>query len=82
LFKFDPLSFSSDAIWIKQTNGSSTTNCGHLGLAFGRSEALFYAFSWFNDSSTITLLDNNCNSYWQYSTLGGNEDYSNMIKYK
>ncbi len=35
LFKFDPLTFSSAEVWIKKTEG--TTNCGHLGLVFGRS---------------------------------------------
>jgi hypothetical protein len=36
LFKIDPLAFSSAAVWIIKTLG--TTNCGHLGLVFGRSE--------------------------------------------
>ena len=38
LFKFDPLTFSSESVWIKQTLGSTINNFGHLGLAFGRSE--------------------------------------------
>ena len=54
LFKFNPLTFSS-AAWIKKTSG--TTNCGHLGLAFGRTESLMYAFSCYNGLSTVSLLD-------------------------
>jgi hypothetical protein len=61
-FKFDPLTFSSAAVWIKKTIGSSTNNCGHLGLVFGRSESLLYAFSWYNGLSTVSLLDTNGNS--------------------
>jgi hypothetical protein len=34
LFKFDPLTFSFAAVWIKKTLGFS--NCGHLGLVLGR----------------------------------------------
>jgi hypothetical protein len=33
LFKFDPLSFSSTAVWIKKS--VVTTNCGNRGLVFG-----------------------------------------------
>ena len=40
-----------------------------------------YAFSWYNSLSTVTLLDTNGNSIWQYSTLDGGEN-SNIIKYK
>ena len=80
MFKFDPLSFSSTPVWIKQTLG--TANCGHLGLTFGRSESLLYAFSYYNSLSTVTLLDTNGNSIWQYSTPDGDTEYSNIIKYK
>ena len=62
LFKFDPLKFSSAAVWIKNTLG--TTNCGHLGLVFGRSELFLYAFSWYDSLSTVSLLDTNGNSKW------------------
>ena len=37
LFKFDPTTITAhSSAWIKQTTG--TTNCGHLGLTFGRGE--------------------------------------------
>jgi hypothetical protein len=62
LFKFDPLIFSSAAVWIKKTLG--TYNCGHLGLVFGRSELFLYAFSWYNSLSTVSLLDTDGNSKW------------------
>ena len=62
LLKFDSITFSTEAIWIKKTIGSTATNCGHLGLAFGRSEAFLYAFSWYDGKSTVSLLDTNGNS--------------------
>jgi hypothetical protein len=62
LFKFDPITITS--YWTKKTTGSSTTNCGHLGLTFGRDESVLYSFSWFNSLSTITLLDIAGNSIW------------------
>jgi hypothetical protein len=80
LFKFNPLTFSS-AAWIKKTIGSSFNNCGHLGLAFGRSEAFLYAFSWYDSKSTVSLLDTDGNSIWQYSTPNGDSSKSNLIKY-
>jgi hypothetical protein len=49
LFKFDPLIFSTVPVWRRKTIGSLSGNdCGHLGLIFGRSESLLYAFSWYN----------------------------------
>jgi hypothetical protein len=60
LFKFDPTTISSS--WTKKTTGS--TNCGHLGLTFGRSESVLYAFSWFNSLSAVSLLDTAGNSIW------------------
>jgi hypothetical protein len=48
LFKFDPLAFTVDPIWIKKTIGSSQSNCGILGLTFGRYEKIIYSFSWFD----------------------------------
>jgi hypothetical protein len=74
LFKFDPLIFSRAAAWIKKTIGISGTNCGHLGLVFGRTESLLYAFSWYDGKSTVSLLDSDGISKWQYSTPGGHED--------
>ena len=79
MFKFDPLTFSNAVVWIKKTLG--TTNCGHLGLVFGRSEQFLYAFSWYNSLATVSLLDTDGNSLWQYSTPDGDSGNSNMIKY-
>ncbi len=79
MFKFDPLTFSSAAFWIKNTLG--TTNCGHLGLVFGRNELFLYAFSWYNGLASVSLLGTDGNSQWQYSTPEGHSLYSNMIKY-
>ncbi len=83
LFKFDPITTTTHpSSWTKMTSGSSSTNCGHLGLTFGRSESVLYAFSWFNSLSTVSLLDTAGNSIWQYSTTGGDEGYGNLIQYK
>ena len=60
LFKFNPLTYSSALVWMKKTNGND--DCGHLGLEFGRSESLVYAFSWSNGLSTVSLLDTDGNS--------------------
>jgi hypothetical protein len=39
LFKFDPTTTTAhSSAWIKQTTGITTSNCGHLGLTFGRGE--------------------------------------------
>jgi hypothetical protein len=63
LFKFDPTTITTHpSSWTKKITGS--TNCGHLGLTLGRSESVFYAFSWFNTLSTVTLLDTAGNSIW------------------
>jgi hypothetical protein len=43
---------------------------------------LLYAFSWYDSKSTVSLLDTNGASWWQYSTPDGDNTYSNMIKYK
>jgi len=78
LFKFDPTTITAhSSAWIKQTKG--TTNCGHLGLTFGRDEQLLYAFSWFNSLSTVSLLDISGNPIWQYSTTGGDGYLGNLI---
>jgi hypothetical protein len=80
LFKFDPKTITAHpSAWTKKTVGTSTNNCGHLGLTFGRSEALLYAFSRYNVLSTITLLDIAGNSKWQYSATGGDEFEGNLI---
>jgi hypothetical protein len=43
---------------------------------------LLYAFSWYDGKSTVSLLDSDGNSKWQYSTPDGHPTLSNMIKYK
>ena len=74
--KFDPTTFTAHpSAWIKKTTGYY----GHLGLTFGRDESLLYAFSFFNDLSTITLLDTDGNSKWQYSTSDGDFEEGNLI---
>ena len=40
-----------------------------------------YAFSWYS-GSTVSLIDVNGNSKWQYSTPDGDSTKSNTIKYK
>ena len=41
-----------------------------------------YAFSWYNGFSTITLLDSDGNSKWQYSTVDGDSYQGNSLNYK
>jgi len=73
--KFNPLIFSETPVWAKKTLSSTSllpwADCSHLGLAFGRDENFLYAFSWYNAKSTISLLDSNGLSYWQYSSADG-----------
>jgi hypothetical protein len=76
---FDPFTFSTAPIWAKKTLTSFWVDYGHLGLTFGRGETLLYAFSWYDSYSTISLLDVNGNSKWQYYTLDGNPLYNNLI---
>jgi hypothetical protein len=65
LFSFDPTTITTHPFsWSKKTIGSNSNNCGHLGLSFGRSESVLYAFSWFNGLSTVSLLDTAGNSIW------------------
>jgi hypothetical protein len=65
LFSFDPITITiHPPYWTKKTIGSDSNNCGHLGLIFGRSESVLYAFSWFNSLSTVSLLDTAGNSIW------------------
>jgi len=49
-------------------------------LEFGRGENFIYAFSKFDAESTVSLLDTDGNSKWQYVTPNGGSN-SNMIKY-
>ncbi len=80
LFKFDPTTNTAHpSAWAKQTTGSTATNCYHLGLTLGRGELLLYSFSWFNTLTTISLLDINGNSKWQYSATGGHWVEGNLI---
>lgn len=80
LFKFNPVTFESSPVWIMKTTGSH--DCGHLGLTFDSTETLLFAFSRSNDKSTISLLDSDGNSKWQYETPDGNGYTNNLIKYK
>jgi hypothetical protein len=81
--KFNPLTFSATPVWAKKTLAStSLSDCSNLGLAFGRGENFLYALSWYNSKSTISLLDSNGLSYWQYSSAGGDSVYNNLIYYK
>ncbi len=43
---------------------------------------MLYAFSWYNGKSTVTLLDLDGNSKWQYSTPDGDSDIGNWLYYK
>jgi hypothetical protein len=53
-----------------------------MGVELGRSESFLYAFSWYNGKSTVSYLDTNGNSLWQYSTPDGDSFKSSIIKYK
>ena len=65
LFKFDPITITAHpSSWAKKTLDSSSDNCGHLGLKFGRSESVLYAFSWVKSLSIVSLLDTAGNSIW------------------
>ncbi len=77
MFKFDPKIFSSTPVWIKET--ILPNNCNHLGLVFGREQKFVYAFSWYNSLSTVSLIDTDGNSKWQYSSPNGDSLLSNMI---
>jgi len=82
-FKFDPTIITAHpSSWTKKTIGSSATNCGHLGLTFGRDASMLYAFSWYNSLSTVAMHDIAGNSIWQYSTTGGHQTEGNLIQYK
>ncbi len=65
LFKFDPTTINPHlSAWTKKTIGIDLYNCGHLGLAFGWGESVFYAFSIFNSLSTVNLFETSGNSIW------------------
>jgi len=65
LFKFDPTTFTAhQSAWSKTTIGSTLNNCGHQGLTFGRGEVVLYSLSYFDNLSTVTLLDTDGNSIW------------------
>jgi hypothetical protein len=83
LYKFDPKIYSNTPTWIKETAGGSTTsNCGNLGLTLGRQELLLYAFSFYDSLSTVTLLDIDGNSKWQFSSVGGSNKHTMFSEYK
>jgi hypothetical protein len=46
-------------------------SCNHLGLIFGRTESLLYAFSYYNSMATISLLDSDGNRKWSYALSNG-----------
>ncbi len=54
-------------VWAKRTTGS----CFHLGLIFGRTESLLYAFSEYNSMATLSLLDSDANEKWSYALSNG-----------
>ncbi len=55
-------------MWAKISTGS----CSHLGLIFGRTESLLYAFSEYNSMATLSLLDSDGNQQWSYALSNGN----------
>jgi hypothetical protein len=54
--------------WAKISTGS----CSHLGLIFGRTESLLYAFSYHNSMATLSLLDSDGIQVWSYALSDGN----------
>ncbi len=72
--KFNPLEFSATPVWAKLTTGS----CNHLGLIFGRTESLLYAFSEFNSMATLSSLDSDGYQQWSYALSNG---LSNTLLY-
>ncbi len=80
LIAFDPLTSPTTApIWAKM---SLANGGGNLGLTFGRGELLLYAFSWYNNMATISLLDIAGNSKWQFSAPDGSSWQNNLIQYR
>jgi hypothetical protein len=65
--KFSPLTFSATPVWTKISTGSYN----HLGLIFGRTESLLYAFSYYNSMATLSLLDSDGNQKWSYALSNG-----------
>jgi hypothetical protein len=54
-------------VWAKISTGSWS----NLGLIFGRTESLLYAFSYFNSMATLSLLDSDGNEKWSYALSDG-----------
>jgi hypothetical protein len=56
VFAFDPLTFTSNAVWAKKT---SDNNCfSHSGITFGREETIIYAYSRYFDALIVSRIDN------------------------
>ncbi len=66
--KFNPLTLSPTPVWAKMSTGS----CYNLGLIFGRTESLLYAFSGYNSMATLSLLDSDGNQKWSYELSNSN----------
>jgi hypothetical protein len=56
-------------MWAKTTFGTSI--CNNLGLIFGRTESLLYAYSEYNSMATLSLLDSDGNQKWSYALSNG-----------
>jgi hypothetical protein len=54
-------------VWAKIATGS----CNHLGLIFGRTESLLYAFSYYNSMATLSFIDSEGNQKWSYALSSG-----------
>jgi hypothetical protein len=50
---------------------TSMGSCLQLGLIFGRTESLLYAFSYYNSMATLLLLDSDGNHKWAYALSNG-----------
>ncbi len=72
--KLNPLTSSATPVWAKISTGS----CRHLGLIFGRTESLLYAFSQYNSMATLSLLDSDGIQQWSYALSNG---FDNTLLY-
>ncbi len=63
-------------MWAKIATGS----CNHLGLIFGRTESLLYAFSYYNSMATLSLLDSDGSQKWSYALSNGIDN--TLLKFK
>jgi hypothetical protein len=61
---------------------TAASDCGHDGLAFGRTESLLYPFSYQAGVCTVCLIDAAGNSFWQYKILNGSPFKNNIVQYK